>query len=51
MLDPSDNADLFLLHSIYLSRVNKSLLDFVRAWSHHPIETERNRSSRQIIFI
>ena len=51
MLDPSDNADLFLLHSIYLSKINKSLLDFARAWNHHPIGTNRNRSSRQIIFI
>ena len=50
ILDPSDDADLFLLHSIYLSRINKSLLDFARAWNHHPIRTERNWSPRQIMF-
>ena len=49
VLDPNDDSDLFLLHCIYLPRVNKSLLDFARAWNHHPIRTERNWSPRQIM--
>lgn len=49
ILDPSDDVDLFLLHCIYLPRINKSLLDFARAWNHHPIRTERNWSPRQIM--
>ena len=49
ILDPSDDVDLFLLHSIYLPRINKSLLDFARAWNHHPIRTEKNWSPRQIM--
>ena len=40
---------VWLLHSIYLPRINKSLLDFSRAWNHHPIQTERNWSLRQIM--
>lgn len=50
ILDPSDDADPFLLHCVYLSRMNKSLHDFARAWNHHPIRTERNWSPRQIMF-
>ena len=49
ILDPSDDVDLFLLHCIYLPRINKSLLDFARAWNHHPIRTEKNWSPRQIM--
>ena len=49
ILDPSDDVNLFLLQCIYLPRINKSLLGFSRAWDHHPIQTERNWSPRQIM--
>ena len=50
ILDPSDDTDLFLLHCVYLPRINKSLHDFARAWNLHPMRTERNWSPRQIMF-
>ena len=49
LLDPNEDADLFLLHCIYLPRINKSLYEFARAWNHHPIRTERNWTPRQIM--
>ena len=49
LLDPNEDADLFLLHCIYLPRINRSLHEFVRAWNCHPIRTERNWTPRQIM--
>lgn len=49
VLDPTDDADLFILHRMYLPRIKKSLLEFSRAWNLHPIRTERNWSPRQIM--
>ena len=49
ILDPVDEVDLFVLHCVYLPRINRSLKEFMRAWNLHPIRTERNWSPRQIM--
>ena len=49
VLDPSNESDLFVLHCIFLPRINKSLTEFARAWNLHPVRTERNWSPRQIM--
>lgn len=49
ILDPVNEVDLFVLHCIYLPRINKSLKEFSRAWNLHPIRTERNWSPQQIM--
>ena len=49
VLDPDDEVDLFVLHCVYLTRINKSLSDFTTAWNLHPLRTERNWSPRQIM--
>ena len=49
VLNPDDDVDLFVLHCVYLSRINKSLSDFTTAWNLHPMRTERNWSPRQIM--
>ena len=37
ILDPVDEVDLFVLHCVYLPRINRSLKEFMRAWNLHPI--------------
>ena len=49
ILDPVNEIDLFVLHCVYLPRINKSLKEFSRAWNLHPMRTERNWSPRQIM--
>lgn len=48
-LDPVSDTDLFVLHCVYLPRINRSLGEFARAWNFHPIRTERNWSPQQIM--
>jgi len=40
VLDPVSDTDLFVLHCVYLPRINNSLDEFARAWDLHPIRTE-----------
>ena len=49
ILDPDDETDLFVLHCVYLERINRSLNEFTRAWNLHPLRTERNWSPWQIM--
>ena len=49
ILDPENQDDLFVLHCVFLPRINRSLSEFSRAWNHHPIRTERNWSPQQIM--
>ncbi len=41
VLDPCDDFDLFVLHSIFLPRIKKSLTQFASAWNLHPVRTEK----------
>ena len=40
VLDPDNDTDMFVLHCVYLPRINRSLDEFARAWNLHPIRTE-----------
>ena len=42
ILDPDCESDLFVLHCVYLPRINKSLRQFMIAWNNHPLCTEHN---------
>ncbi len=44
ILDPESEMDLFLLHCVFLSIINRHLDDFAHGWNHHPIRTEHNWS-------
>ena len=46
VLDLIDEHDLFVLHCIFLPRINRSLTAFSRAWNMHPLRAEGNRSPR-----
>ena len=50
VLDPDNDIDLFVLHSVYLPRLRHSLKEFAAAWNMHPMRTERNWSPRKIWF-
>ena len=44
VLDPDNDEDLFVLHCLYIPRINNSLEEFTRAWNRHPLRTEENWS-------
>lgn len=49
VLDPSDDSDIFVLHCVYLPKINRSLSEFSRAWNLHPVRTERNWTPQKIM--
>jgi len=49
ILDPTSELDLFVLHCVYLPRINKALTEFSRAWNLHPMRTARNWSPHQMM--
>ena len=48
LLDPISEHDLFLLHFVFLPRINRSLSEMTVAWNNHPMSTSGNRSPRQL---
>ncbi len=48
ILDPTCEIDMFVLHYVFLPRINTALQEFAAAWNHHPIRTQRNWSPRRI---
>ena len=40
VLDSDDEVDLFVLHCLYLPRINDSIEEFCKAWNKHPLRTE-----------
>ena len=49
ILDPDSDIDLYILHCVFLPRINESLAHFTRGWNLHPIRTERNWTPKQIM--
>lgn len=47
VFDPDDNVDMFVLHCVFLPRINRSLVEFTRAWNMHPVRTKKNWSPQQ----
>ena len=50
LLDVTNPLHLFVLHYVYLPRINATIDSFVEAWNKHSIRTERNWSPEQIWF-
>ena len=48
VLDPDNNLHIYCLQSVYILRINKSLLEFKDHYNHHPMRTVSNRSPRQL---
>ena len=48
VLCPSNNADLFALHYVFIPRINFQLDVFRQSYSHHRLRTARNQSPFQL---
>lgn len=48
VLDPTNNCDVFVLHYIFLPRINFALSEFALAWNLHPMRTMRNWSPKKV---
>ena len=42
LLDPTNECYLFVLHCVFVPRINKTLKEFSWAWNVHPMRSERN---------
>lgn len=55
LLEVSFNVDfnhpmvIFLVHYLYLARINEHLQQFQSGWNHHKLRTEHNRSPLQLL--
>ena len=47
-LNPTNDADLFVFHYVFLPRINSSLATFASAWNNHLLSTENNLTPLQI---
>ena len=50
LLDPSNEIDVFILHCVFLPKIQCVLDGFLNAWNNHPIRTERNLSPKMLWF-
>ena len=48
ILERNNTLHLFILHFIFLPRINSAIESFTRAWNKHPMRTERNWSPERI---
>ena len=48
ILQRGNRIHMFILHFVYLPRINKAIRSFVLAWNQHPLRTERNWSPVQM---
>ncbi len=47
-LDPSNEADIYCLHYVFIPRINEALKEFVESWNNHPVSTARNLTPNQM---
>lgn len=47
-LDPLSDTDLFVLHLVFMPRINQCLTEFKDSWNIHPLRTEHNWSPKKI---
>lgn len=50
-LNMADNNILFLLHYLFLPRINADLDQFREAWNHHKLSSERNATPVQLMLL
>ncbi|XP_013417009.1 uncharacterized protein LOC106178403 [Lingula anatina] len=51
LLDPSDDKDIYILHYVYLSKLNGMLTQFSEMWNNHKIRTGGNKSPLQLFIM
>jgi hypothetical protein len=47
-LDPLSDTDLFVLHMVFVPRINQCWMEFRASWNIHPLRTEHNWSPKKI---
>ncbi|XP_006824682.2 uncharacterized protein LOC102805259, partial [Saccoglossus kowalevskii] len=48
ILNPSNAADIFCLHYVFLPRINEALQIFREGWNEHPLSTESSNTPKQL---
>ena len=48
VLDHGNRLQMFVLHLIYIPRINRTLESLVLAWNQHSMRTERNWSHSDV---
>ena len=48
MFDPLDELHLFVLHLVFISTINKALIELTADWNNHPLSSENNFSPMQL---
>ena len=48
LLDPLNEIHLYIIHYVFLPRINRSLRKFQDAWNHHSLRTEGNSTPYQL---
>ena len=49
LLDPNE-IDVFVLHCVFLPKIQCALDRFLNAWNNHPVGTERNLRPKRLWF-
>ncbi len=48
ILNPDNEEDLYILHYIFIPRINVQLIQFLHAWNNHHIRTEHGLTPLQL---
>ena len=48
LLDPLNERDIFVLHYVFVPRINQALTNFQDGWNHHGIRTSGHLSPQQL---
>ena len=48
ILDRTNFVDIFFIHTILLSRIQRALDEFRDGWNHHPSSTAKNKTQYQL---
>jgi len=48
-MDVDNPTHLYVLHHMFLPRINADLQQFICSWNHHPMRTEKNKTPLQLI--
>lgn len=50
-LDLDNNLHLYILHILFMDRINESLVEFIGAWNHHKVRTLNNKTPTQLLLM
>ena len=51
LLSIDDENSMFILHHVYLPRINQEIEDYRKGWNAHPLSTESYHSPEQLLLI